>query len=155
MPAPKLGRKALIAALFLAALVVQAGVSFVLEPEPYPAVKMPSFGDAPNASGIFPTTVASLIVSYKDGTSLTPHVTELFSDFRFSSARYSLDYLFKPGSGRPVDAEVLQWLDASARKLAPGKLPERIDMCWQKTDLDVRDGTYKSMSPCESVRITL
>ena len=155
MPTSKLSRRALVVVAFLSALVVQSGVSFAVEPEPYPAIKMPTFADAPKASGIFPTSVVSLTITYQDGSTITPHVSEVFDEFRFSSARYSLDYLFKPGADRPIDSEVTEWLAANARDLAPGKVPDRIDMCWQKADLDIRSAEYENLSPCEAVRIEL
>lgn len=155
MPTSKLSRRALITVAFLSALVVQAGVSFVVEPEPYPAVKMPAFGDAPKPSGLFRTSVASITITYKDGSTLTPPVSELFDDFRFSSARYSLDYVFKPDSGRTADAEVIEWLTRNARDLASGKDPQHIDMCWKVADLNIRSAEYENVSPCTTARIEL
>jgi hypothetical protein len=155
MPTSKLSRRALLTVAFGVALVVQAAVSFVVEPEPYPAIKMPSFGDAPKSSGIFPTSIASATITYTDGSTLTPHISELLDDFRFSSAQYSFDYVFKPGSGRAADPEVTEWLAARARELAPGRVPDRVDMCWQKAALNIRSAEYESLTPCESVRIKL
>ncbi|ELT45959.1 hypothetical protein [Arthrobacter nitrophenolicus] len=155
MSSPKLSRRALITIAFIGALVVQAGVSFASEDEPYPGIRMPSFGSAPNQAGLFPTVAVSATITYADGTTLEPHVTELMNDFRFSSARYSFDYMFKPGSTVTPDSEVLAWLSNEARELGGGKKPERIDLCWRKTDLDIRTATYSNAAACESRVIDL
>lgn len=155
MPSSKLSKRAAITVAFIGALVVQAGVSFALEQEPYPGIRMPSFGSAPNRAGMFPTVVATTKITYADGSMLEPHVTELMNDFRFSSARYSFDYMFKPGSTVEPGPEVLTWLSAEARELGGGKEPKRIDMCWTKTDLDIRTASYENAGECELTVINL
>lgn len=155
MPTAKLSKRALVLVAFVGALVVQAGASFIIEPEPYPAVRMPSFGSAPNKAGIFPTVAATAKITFTDGTTLEPHVSELMNDFRFSAARYSFDYMFKPTSSVEPDQEVLDWLAGEARELGGGREPDRIDMCWRKNDLDIRTGTYSRVGECESTVIKL
>ncbi len=155
MSATQLSWRALTTMAFIGALVIQAGISFIVEPEPYPAVRMPSFGSAPNKSNMFPTDVASVKITYSDGTTLEPHVSELLSSFRFSSARYSFDYVFKPGSPGTPDQEVITWLAGQARELAGGKNPKQIEMCWYKTELDIRSATYKNIGECDAVVIKL
>lgn len=155
MSSSQLSKRGLLTIAFVGALVVQAGVSFALEDEPYPGIRMPAFGSAPNRAGMFPTVVATAKITYADGTTLEPHVTELMNDFRFSSARYSFDYMFKPDSTVEPDSEVLAWLSAGARELGDGKEPERIDLCWTKTDLDIRSASYENASECESTVIDL
>lgn len=155
MSSSRLSKRALTIVAFLGALVVQAGVSFALEHEPYPGIRMPSFGSSPNRAGLFSTVVASTKITYADGTILKPHVTELMSDFRFSAARYSFDYMFKPGSSAKPDPEVLTWLYSEARELGGGKAPKRIEMCWTKTDLDIRTAAHKETDECESTVIDL
>lgn len=155
MSSAKLTKRAIITLAFVGALVVQAGVSFALKNEPYPGIRMPAFGSAPNRAGMFPTVVASAKITYADGTMLEPHVTELMKDFRFSSARYSFDYMFKPGSSVKPDQEVLTWLSAEARELGGGKEPVSIDMCWTNVDLDIRTASYNYTGECESTVINL
>ena len=131
MSAAKLSKRSIITFSFIVALVVQAGLSFIPDQEPYPAIRMPSFGSAPNKAGMFPTVIATADITYSDGTTLSPHVTELFQDFRFSSARYSFDYMFKPGGGGNPDEETISWLRREnsevaghrSRSLSAGKRP--------------------------------
>ncbi|MCP2047872.1 UNVERIFIED_ORG: hypothetical protein J3D58_001944 [Paenarthrobacter nicotinovorans] len=155
MPTAKLSKRSFITLLFVAALVVQAGLSFIPAQEPYPAIRMPSFGSAPNSEGLFPTVIATVDINYSDGTTLSPHVTELLRDFKFSSARYSFDYMFKPGGGGNPDGETIEWLSNQAKELGEGKTPERLTLCWKKADLNIRTATYENISPCESKVIDL
>ncbi|WP_309074495.1 hypothetical protein [Paenarthrobacter sp.] len=155
MSAAKLSKRSIITLSFIVALVVQAGLSFIPDQEPYPAIRMPSFGSAPNKAGMFPTVIATADITYSDGTMLSPHVTELFQDFRFSSARYSFDYMFKPGGGGNPDEETISWLSNEARELGGGRTPEQISLCWKKADLDIRSATYENISPCETRVIEL
>lgn len=156
-----LGRRRLLVAAALAlALLVQGAYSFVVVPEPYPAVRMPSFAGAPTPRGLFGTTTLDVTVLYADGSRLTPDVAEFLAPVRPSAARDSADHVFAPGgnrrSPRPVDDPAVRAFVAErAAALGGGRTPVAVDFCWRAGSVDARTGRYADMPPCDVMRVAL
>lgn len=149
MPAPKLGRRRLAGVVLFGSLLLGQGVySFAVEPEPYPAVRMPSFGAAPTRDGLFPSRMVSITVTYVDGSVANPRVSELMNGVRFSAARPTLDFAFAPG--KTIDQPSRSWLQDRARDIGPGSDPESVEICWQNAAVDVRNAHIVNAKPCET-----
>lgn len=154
------GRRLVVVLALGLGLLVQGAYSFLVVPEPYPAIRMPSFGGAPDAQGLFPTTIVDITITYRDGTELNPGVEDLMGQFRHSAQRRSLDFVFLPENNeagpRPVDdPEVRSWLADRATVLGGGREPESVRFCWRAGDVDVHTGGYVNMPACELTRIAL
>lgn len=153
MPAPKLARRRLTALLAFGGLLLAQGVySFAVEPEPYPTVRMPSFGAAPTRTGLFPTRIVNIKVSYADGSTSNPRVSELMDGVRFSAARPSLNYAFKPG--KQIDTETRSWLERRAQALGGGPKPSSVEICWQDAAVNVSDASVVNAKPCDTTVVT-
>jgi hypothetical protein len=153
MPATKLAKRRLTAlAVFGAVLLAQGVYSFAVEPEPYPTVRMPSFGAAPTRAGLFPSRMVQVTVTYQDGSSVSPRVSEIMDGVRFSAARPTLNYVFKPG--KPVDDETRAWLQARAKAVGPGSEPASVEVCWQDAAVNVEDAQVVNAKPCETTVVT-
>lgn len=153
MPASKLAKRHLTALVAFGGILLAQGVySFAVEPEPYPTVRMPSFGAAPTRAGLFPSRMVSITVAYTDGTTASPKVSQLMDGIRFSAARPSLNYAFKPG--KQLDAETRTWLEARAESVGDGRKPSSVEICWQDAAVDVRDASVVNAKPCETTVVT-
>lgn len=153
MPASKLAKRRLTALVAFGGILLAQGVySFAVEPEPYPAVRMPSFGAAPTRAGLFPTRMVRISVAYTDGTTASLKVSQLMDGIRFSAARPSLNYAFKPG--KQIDAETRSWLEARAEAVGDGRKPASVEICWQDAAVDVRNASVVNAKPCETTVVT-
>lgn len=76
-----------LVASFLAFLAIQGLISFKIRPEPYPMIRMPSFGLAASADGTYPVTFVSGSVDFEDGTTADIDPYAVMSTLRFSTAR--------------------------------------------------------------------
>lgn len=145
MPSAKLALKSRRRLLFLAAfgvfVAVQGFYSFELSPEPYPSIRMPSFGVAPDTEGHFRSRVLTISIRYEDGSVVFPMASELMQDFRFSAARPSLDYMFLGEEAR-VDDQVLRWLRKQGTRLGNGSEPTVITFSVRATSVDIRTAKY-------------
>jgi hypothetical protein len=122
-------------AVVLGTLFVQGIVDFRSTTEAFPTVSMPSFEGAPDASGHRTITKLTIDVDYADGSRSTPTAEELFADFHYSSARFSIDYLLKNNS--ELDEETVDWLREQAARVGDGSAPTSLRFTWQQYDLDV------------------
>ncbi|WP_285240045.1 hypothetical protein [Pseudarthrobacter sp. MEB009] len=153
MPATKLAKRRLSALAVFGALLLGQGVySFAVEPEPYPTVRMPSFGAAPTRAGLFASRMAYVKVTYADGSTVNPRVSEIMDGVRFSAARPTLNYVFKPG--KPVDDDTRLWLAARAKAVGGGSEPTSVEVCWQDAAVDVHDARVVNAKPCETTVVT-
>ncbi|MBG6184978.1 hypothetical protein IWX65_002956 [Arthrobacter sp. CAN_A214] len=134
-------------------LVVQGLVSFVVEPEPYPTVRMPGFGSVPKPNGSWAYTSLDVQVQYEDGSTTSPHVSELLEGMRFSSAKASASFLFGPESSGKADDETKTWLLDRAALLQSGETPVSIQFCWRKTTIDIADASVDTSVPCETTEV--
>ncbi|MFI5435297.1 hypothetical protein ACHMZP_26030 [Rhodococcus baikonurensis] len=163
MPETKAKRsnRRLIAITALAVvLLVQGAYSFGVRPEPYPTIRMPSFGGVPNADGKFSGSGLDITLHYADGSTMSPNPVDLAGDIRYSSARASLDYAFRPsGAGerntRTADPELVEWLRNRSVEIGSGAIPDSVEFCWRKTIVDITDGTVASTDTCETTRVDL
>lgn len=157
---PRRKRRQVIAVAALGiALLGQGLYSFATRPEPYPTVRMPGFGDAPTPSGMFANSGLEVTVRLKDGTELHPNPVDLAGDLRYSAARASLDYAFKPGADgernpRSTDPEVLDWLSTRTMDLG-GQPASEVEFCWRKAVIDITDGTVTRPGECEVATVKL
>lgn len=148
MPAPKLARRRLAGVILFGVLLIAQGVySFAVEPEPYPAIRMPSFGAAPTRDGLFPSRVVSITVTYVDGSTENPRVYEIMNGVRFSAARPALNFAFAPG--KAIDDATRTWLRDRAREVGRGADPARVEICWQDAAVEVRNAHIVNAKPCE------
>ncbi|WP_146070852.1 hypothetical protein [Arthrobacter sp. B1805] len=140
---------------FCGFLVAQGLVSFVVEPEPYPTVRMPGFGSAPQADGTWAYTALDVRIHYEDGSSISPHISELLSGIRFSSAKASANFLLGPEASGEVDPETRQWLHERAANLNDGAEPSSVQFCWRKTTIDIADASVDTSVPCNTTEVVL
>lgn len=152
-------RELIIVVVVAVALILQGLYSFSTRPEPYPTVRMPGFGDAPKSSGKFANNGVEISVVLANGAVLHPSPDELAGDVRYSSARPTLDYVFRPkanGERNPKadDPEVIAWLSSRVAELSP--VPAReVLFCWRKRVVDISDASAELVGPCESENVAL
>lgn len=153
MPATKLAKRRLMALAVFGGLLLSQGVySFAVEPEPYPAVRMPSFGASPTRAGLFPGRMAYVKVTYADGSTVNPRISEIMDGVRFSAARPTLNYVFKPG--KAVDDQTRLWLKTRAKAVGDGSEPTAVEVCWQDAAVDVHNAQVVGAKPCETTVVT-
>jgi hypothetical protein len=119
---------------------------------------MPGFGTAPNREGIFTMNQETISLGYSDGHVVDVTAQDLMSDFRYSSARPSVNYMFKPkkdGTPPDVDENVVDWLRLRAQDLGDGSMPQYIEFSWQPIKVDVRDVGITSDGDPQITRIEL
>ncbi|WP_152609254.1 hypothetical protein [Kocuria rosea] len=155
MPSAPVGRNLLVVGIFSFFLMGQLGGSLALNSEPYPLVRMPGFGDAPDKDGKFPVEIASVSLTYDDGTTIHPHVAEFMNNFRYSSSVYSFNYMFKDNDNAMIDDEVTSWMYDTAKKLHPESKPTYIDVCWFKAEVNIKSAEYENKTACDGQRINL
>jgi hypothetical protein len=136
-------------------LAVQGYFALAIDPEPYPAIRMPGFSKAPSKDGTFGTTVARADVVFRDGNVLPISPTELMSQFRFSTAQPSYDYLFKSNDASLITPAVKEWLRRRIGTIHGAGLPVELRMCWQDAKVGVVDATLTEIAPCEWKSVTL
>ncbi|MCD2104985.1 hypothetical protein O4214_20410 [Rhodococcus erythropolis] len=157
----KRSNRRLIAIAALAVVLLAKGAySFGVRPEPYPTIRMPSFGGVPNSDGRVSGSGLDITLHYTDGTKMSPNPVDLAGDIRYSSARASLDYAFRPSragdrNARTADPELVEWLRNRSVEVGSGAIPDSIEFCWRKTIIDITDGTVASTDPCETTRVDL
>lgn len=135
-------------AVFLLALVVQGFLSFAIRPEPYPTIRMPAFGLAASPEGTIQVTFVSAVATFDDGTTESIEPTEIMSQFRFSTARPSWDYVFHPDRPNDPSDEVVTWLGERVEALT-GRRAVELGMCWMTADVDIRDASLLNEQPCQ------
>lgn len=153
-------RRLIAVAAFGAVLLAQGIYSFGVSPEPYPTIRMPSFGAVPSADGEFVSTGLEITVHYTDGTTVNPNPVDLARDIRYSSARNSLDYAFRPNKAgeenkRASDPELVDWLRDRSVQIGNGSTPDSIEFCWRKTIVNITDGSAVSPGECDTTRVDL
>ncbi|WP_197382506.1 hypothetical protein [Mycolicibacterium mengxianglii] len=141
--------------VFAAALVVQGYFSFAIKPEPYPSVRMPNFGPAADSNGTFGVTLARAEVVSSDGTAQPISSTELMSEFRFSTARPSYDYMFMSSDTSRITPEVRAWLRKRTEELVKSHRPVELKMCWQRSTFSLYDAKITDQGPCVWKAVTL
>lgn len=141
---------------FCALLAVQGVLSFATRPEPYPTIRMPGFAASSIDNERFENvTTVSVTIEYEDGPTINPHPAELMDDFKPSSARPSLDHVFRVDSGASVSPEVTDWLHDRAQDLGDGNTPTHVEFCWQEVAIEIATAESVDEQPCETTRIEL
>ena len=158
--AKRSNRRLIAIAALTVVLLAQGAYSFGDRPEPYPTIRMPSFGGVPNADGRVSGSGLDITLHYTDGTTMSPNPVDLAGDIRYSSARASLDYAFRSsGAGernaRTADPELVEWLRNRSVEAGSGAIPDSIEFCWRKTIIDITDGNVASTDPRETTRVDL
>lgn len=142
-------------AFFGLLLVFQGFLSFVVVPEPYPAIRMPQFGRAAASDGTLQVSIIRAEVVNQDGSILRVSPGDLMSDFRASSAGPSFDYLFSPGKSERITPAVKQWLTDKISEVDGGKTPTELRICFRASRVSAVDATILSQKPCEWTVIEL
>lgn len=148
-----------VVAVLITALLLQGLWAFATEPEPYPAVRLPGFGDAPTADGQFADSGLEIEVRYANGLTLRPTPDILASDIRFSSARPTLDEAFRPGpDGAPnpnsSNERVIAWIKKRASLLTSSP-PSEVTFCWRTRVINISDATYTYRGECELTKVRM
>jgi hypothetical protein len=146
-------RNAVIVVGFAALLVVQGALSFLITPEPYPAIRMPSFGQALARDGIMPVTVTRVVISSGD-QERTVAASDLMEPLRYSAAGPTLDYAFRGDPDRLSD-DAKDWLRGRARAVSGLADPESIRLCWDQLLVNVEDLSIGREKPCEWIEVEL
>ncbi|MBZ4486832.1 hypothetical protein LQ938_02875 [Microbacterium sp. cx-55] len=136
-------------------LIAQGWISFRVTPEPYPIVRMPSFGLAASPDGTYPATFVRAEASFSDGTSSEIDPYEIMAPFRFSTARPSYDYVFGPERKTEIPSDVIDWLRGRVEELSGGKTPTELRMCWTEADVRLKDAKLENVTPCELTLVEL
>lgn len=139
---------------FAALLALQGYLSFIVHPEPYPSIRMPSFGVAAASDKTFGVTFASAEATARDGTTRPISIPQLMEEFRYSTARPSYDYLFLSADPSSITPSVKNWL-RDRIETTTGIEPTELRMCWQKNLISVVDSTVVKEAPCVWKVITL
>ncbi|MEX5263389.1 hypothetical protein RF640_05065 [Kocuria sp. CPCC 205231] len=151
----KISRNLIVVALFGLFLVTQLAMSSIVDPEPYPTIRMPGFGAAPDSNGMFDTKAVDISIHYEDGVTINPHVADVMRGFRYSSATHSFNYVFSESEISRVDKEVAEWLAARATDLRPHSSPSYVEICWYSFQLDISTVEEVDATPCELRRVNL
>lgn len=144
----KLPWRTVLVAAFGCVLIMQGYYSFATRPEPYPTVRMPSFAYTAASDGTFELVMTRADVLFEDGTVRPVEVSDLMSDFRYSTARPSYDFLFLKSDTSQAPPALRDWIRERVELLHPGVRAVRIDMCWQPTRLSVKDASIVSKDGC-------
>ncbi|MFF7682026.1 hypothetical protein ACFZA2_04620 [Microbacterium sp. NPDC007973] len=145
----------ILVASFLAFLAIQGFISFKVRPEPYPMVRMPSFGLAAGTDGTYPVTFVSGSVEFDDGTSADIDPYAIMSTLRFSTARPSLDYVFAPPKGENVSPHLKEWLRGRVQDVTGRDDISDLRLCWEDARVDVKDASVSDRQPCRVTEVTL
>lgn len=136
------GRRRLLAVVALAALLlVQAAWSFSTRPEPYPSVRLPAFGSAATAEGVFPKQAVAVAITYADGPDTVVDVDTLMTGFGPRTAGPSFEWAVLPDGqeqgGVSEDREAARaWVADRARALAdPGR--EAVELVVRSCEVDI------------------
>lgn len=153
----KTGRpwRLIVVAAFLIFLAIQGVVSFKVTPEPYPMIRMPSFGLAASAQGTYPVTFISGEVDFGDGTSADIDPYAIVNTLRFSTARPSLDYVFKPPKGGDVSDHLRDWLRGRVESVTGRDDATDLRLCWEDVSVHVEDASISDRQPCEWTEVVL
>jgi hypothetical protein len=144
-----------LVAAFLIFLAIQGFISFKMRPEPYPMIRMPSFGLAASADGTYPVTFVSGEVDFTDGTSAGIDPYAIMSTLRFSTARPSLDYVFKPPKTGDVSDHLREWLRGRVQSVTGRDDAIDLRLCWEDVSVHVRDARISDGQPCEWTEVAL
>jgi hypothetical protein len=152
-------KRAIVVAILAVVLPIQAVYAFAVEPEPYPVIRLPGFGSAPDAGGKFARVGLEISILYSDGKILSPTPHELARPVRFSSARPTLDKAFRPlanGVGNPnaSNDQVIAWLRRNASDLESSPPVEAV-FCWRKQLVNIVDASVDRQGDCETVKVAL
>lgn len=154
----RLTKSSITLIVLISVLAAQGLISFVVRPEPYPAIRMPSFGDAPTADGKFANTALDIVVLERDGQETNLSAQQAVGDARFSSARPILDKAFKPledGASNPnsKDPIVLGWFKDNLEHI--GLSPKSVSLCWRTREVDIVDAEYRYTGKPECTEVDL
>jgi hypothetical protein len=147
--------RVILVLVFTLVLVVQGFLSFAIRPEPYPIIRMPSFGMATSTDGTYPVTFISAEVEFADGASESISPYAIMAPFRFSTARPSYDYMFGPSRAGELTDDVVLWLADRVVQVSGRPDAQEIRMCWKKADVNVRDASISNAESCDWTVIEL
>lgn len=151
----------LVAVVALSAVLALQGLwSFATNPEPYPTIRLPGFGSVPNANGDFASTWLDITVTYSDGSTAQPNPVDVADNVRYSSARNTLDYAFRPAKDgranpRAADPVVVEWLRTRPAISESGQIPEAVTFCWRRATVHISDAEVIKEEPCELAVVKL
>lgn len=145
----------ILVALFLIFLIVQGFVSFKVRPEPYPMIRMPSFGLAASADGTYPVTFIHGSVDFADGSSEDIDPYEIVNTLRFSTARPSLDHVFGSPKGGDVSPHLREWLRGRVETVTGRDDAADLRLCWEDVSVHVKDASISDRQPCKWTEVTL
>ena len=150
-------RQLLGAVVLVLVLLLQAAWSFSTRPEPFPSVRLPAFGSAATADGVFPKSTVELAITYAEGEDTAVDVRELMTGFAGNSARPSLEWAVTTDDGTTTAAQdqALAWIAGRARTLADdGREPVGLVIRSCAVDIHIRTATTEETG-CESDEIEL
>lgn len=147
-----LSRRVLILLGLIFMLAVQGAYSFVTTPEPYPTIRMPSFGSATSADGSFVADQVKIHVAFADGSDVAVKPAELMDAFSYSSSGPALLHVFGPDAPQ-VSPEVTSWLKYQVADLNPSSSPASVTFCFQDADVDVDTGDLINVGPCQTRKV--
>jgi hypothetical protein len=152
---PQLPWHLVVVAAFALLLVAQGYLSFAAKHEPYPTVRMPSFGPAASRDGVVRLTFARLEATGQDGSTRVIAVSALMDEFRFSAARPSYDHLFQGVDPSKLSPRVLAWLRERIEFLTRDFRPVEARLCWQPSEVSVVDASVVRDEPCRWTVVAL
>lgn len=135
-------------------LFVQAAASFSVNPQPYPAVRMPRFGQAPNAAGLFASTRLDVTIHFADGEEQQVVPADLAGDVRYSEVQAMLARGFRGKQGADLDPDLRLWL-ANRVSALDSRRATRVTFCWRSVAIDVAKARAAHTSPCDLTKVRL
>jgi hypothetical protein len=138
----------IVVVAFALLLIGQGYLSFAIRPEPYPSIRMPSFGPAAKDDGTVGVTFAHVEAIGSNGSVRQIPVVELMDDFRFSTARPSFDYIFRDSEPSRIPPSVKSWLRERLDKIDSGIDATAVRICWQVSRVRISDSSVASEQPC-------
>ena len=128
--------------------------SFLVHPQPYPAVRMPRFAVAPNAHGLLAASSLEITVGFASGPDRRVAPADLSGDVRSTQVQAMLAHAFRGKQQADLDAELLGWLDRRVAEVDPRHATE-VTFCWRSARVDVARAAVASSGPCDLTRIRL
>jgi hypothetical protein len=138
----------LVVLVFAGLLLIQGVFSFAIEPEPYPAIRMPAFGITADNHGNFDMRISRAEVVNEDGSIQPVQTMELMDEFSYDMARPSYDYLFLTSPPSSITPTVKAWLRRRIQDVHGSSRPAELRMCWQEIAISVYDASVAHETPC-------
>ncbi len=144
-----------VVVVFALLLLAQGYYSFRVDPEPYPVIRMPGFGNAASSEGTRTVTLVEGTVDFSDGTSSDINPMSVMETIRFSTARPTLNFAFGPQRSHHWSPEVVAWLRERVETVTGRTDASIVRFCWQHATVHIEDANVTDDGACKWTEIPL